>query len=329
MRDFNRRGVIGLVGGAAAWPVTARAQQPTMPVVGLLSSRSLGDSSEFVASFRQGLNQSGFFEGRNVALEYHSADDRYDLMPELAAELVRQQVAVIVAVGGSPPGLAAKAATSTIPIVFIIGGDPVKLGLVASLARPGGNVTGVTILSGSLTAKRLELLRELVPNAAVMAVLVNPASPEAATQLSDVGTAARAIGQNVVIVNAGSERELDSAFAGLPRQGAGALLVANDGVFVTHRRQLVALAARHAIPAIHFFREFVAEGGLMSYGNSLADAYRRIGIQTAKILNGAKPGDLPVEQAVKVELVLNLRTAKTLDLTFPLSLLGRADEVIE
>jgi putative ABC transport system substrate-binding protein len=329
---MNRRDLIALAGGAAAsslsWPLAARAQQPALPVVALLSPRSIDDSREFVSAFQQGLNQSGFVDGRNVAVEYHSAADRYDLMPGLAAELVRRQVAVIVAVGGSPPGLAAKAATSTIPVVFIVGGDPVKLGLVASLARPGGNVTGVTILSGSLTAKRLELLRELVPNAAVMAVLVNPVSPEAATQLSDVQTAAHAIGQEVIIVNAGSERELDSAFAGLP-QRAGALLVANDGVYVTHRRQIVALAARHAIPAIHFTREFVAEGGLMSYGNSLADSYRRVGIQTAKILNGARPGDLPVEQTVKVELVLNLPAAKALGLSFPLSLLGRADEVIE
>jgi putative ABC transport system substrate-binding protein len=294
-----------------------------MPVIGLLSPRALDDSQEFLAAFRQGLNQSGFFEGRNVAVEHHSAEDRYDLMPALAAELVRRQVA------GSPPGLAAKAATSTIPIVFIIGGDPVKLGLVASLARPGGNVTGVTILSGPLTAKRLELLRELVPGVAVVGVLLNPASPEAETQLADVRTAARTIGQDVVIVNAGNERELEPAFADLARQRVGAMLVANDGIFVSHRKQLVALAARHAIPAIHFLREFVAEGGLMSYGNSLADSYRRVGIQTAKILNGARPGDLPVEQTVKVELVLNLRTAKTLGLTFPLSLLGRADEVIE
>jgi len=326
---IGRREFITLLGGAAAWPLAARAEQAAMPVIGVLSSRSLDNSRQLVAQFRQGLNQSGFFEGRNVVIEYHSADDRYDLMPVLAAGLVRRQVAVIVAVGGVPPGLAAKAATSTIPIVFIIGGDPVKLDLVSSLNRPGGNVTGVTILSGTLTAKRLELLRELVPGVGVVAVLVNPASPEADTQLSDVETAARMLGQDIVIVKAGSEPELDSVFASLSRQRAGAVLVANDAIFVTHRRQLVDLAARHSIPAIHFLREFVDEGGLMSYGNSLADAYRRVGTQTAKILNGAKPSDVPVEQAVKVELVINLRTARTLGLTFPLSLLGRADEVIE
>jgi ABC-type uncharacterized transport system substrate-binding protein len=327
--DLNRRKFIRLLGGAGAWPVTARAQQPTMPVIGVLSSRSIEYSREFVAAFRQGLNQSGFFEGQNVAIDYQSAEDRYDLLPALASDLVRRQVAVMVAVGGVPPGLAAKAATSTIPIVFIIGGDPVRLGLVPSLNRPGGNVTGVTILSGALTAKRLELLRELVPRAGPIGVLVNPTSPEVETQLTDARAAAGSIGLEILVVTADSEHGIDAAFASLRQQGAGAVLIANDGVFVTHRKQLVALAAQHSLPAIHFLREFAEEGGLMTYGTSLAEAYRRVGIQTAKILKGAKPSDLPVEQAVKVELIINLRTAKTLGLTFPLSLLGRADEVIE
>jgi putative ABC transport system substrate-binding protein len=329
MFGMRRREFITLLGGASAWPLAAGAQQPAMPVIGLLSSRSIEDSRQFVVAFRQGLNQAGLFEDRHVAIEYHSAEDRYDLMPALAAELVRRQVAVIVAVGGVPPGLAAKAATSTIPVVFIIGGDPVKLGLVASLNRPGGNVTGVTILSGALTAKRLELLHELVPGASVVAFLVNPASPEAETQLTDARAAARTIGQDILVMNAGGEHDLEAVFATLRPHRVGAVLVANDATFVTHRKQLVALAARYSIPAIHFLREFAEEGGLMSYGNSLADAYRRVGNQTAKILKGANPGDLPVEQAVKVELVINVRTAKTLGLTFPLSLLARADEVIE
>jgi putative tryptophan/tyrosine transport system substrate-binding protein len=234
-----------------------------------------------------------------------------------------------VAVGGAPPGLAAKAATSIIPVVFIIGGDPVKLGLVESLNRPGGNVTGVTVLSGTLTAKRLELLRELLPGAGAVAFLINPTSPEVETQLTDVQTAARTVGQDIVVVEAGSVHDLDAAFAALQQQRASAVLIANDAMFVNHRKELVALAARHSVPAMYFVREFADEGGLISYGNSLTDAYRRVGIQTARILKGAKPGDLPVEQAVKVELVINLRTAKTLGLTLPISLLGRADEVIE
>jgi putative ABC transport system substrate-binding protein len=325
---MRRREFICLLGGAAAWPFEAHAQQ-AMPVIGVLASRSLDQGRQFMAAFREGLNQAGFREGQSVVIEYLSAEDRYDLMPALAAELVRRQVAVLVAVGGAPPGLAAKAATSIIPIVFIIGGDPVKLGLVESLNRPGGNVTGVTILSGTLTAKRLELLRELLPGAGAVAFLINPTSPEAETQLTDVQAAARTVGQDIVVVEAGSVHDLDAAFAALPQQRANAVLIANDAIFVNHRKKLVALAARHSVPAMYFVREFADEGGLISYGNSLTDAYRRVGIQTARILKGAKPGDLPVEQAVKVELVINLRTAKTLGLTLPISLLGRADEVIE
>jgi ABC-type uncharacterized transport system substrate-binding protein len=326
---MRRRDFITLLGGAAAaWPLAAGAQQTVMPVIGVLSGRSLDDSKEFVDAFGKGLNETGFFEHRNVAIEYRWAENHVDRLPALAAELVHRQVAVILAVGGVPPTQAAKAATSTIPIVFIIGGDPVKLGLVATLNEPGGNVTGVTILSGALTAKRLELLRELRPQASV-ACLVNPSSPEAETQLTDIREAARTTGKDLRLLNVRNDQDLDAAFATLVREQIGGLLVANDAFFVGRREQIVALAARDAIPAMYFLREFAAVGGLMSYGNSLADAYHRVGISTGKILRGVKPADLPVEQAVKIELVLNLKTAKALGITFPITLLGRADEVIE
>jgi putative ABC transport system substrate-binding protein len=326
---MRRREFISLLGGAAAaWPLAARAQQAAMPVIGVLSGRSLDDSKEFVDAFGKGLNEAGFFEHRNVAIEYRWAENHIDRLPTLAAELVHRQVAVILAVGGVPPTQAAKAATSTIPIVFIIGGDPVRLGLVATLNQPGGNVTGVTILSGALTAKRLELLRELRPQASV-ACLVNPSSPEAETQLTDIREAARTTGKDLRLLNVSNDHDLDAAFATLVHEQIGGLLVANDAFFVGRREQIVALAARNAIPAMYFLREFAAVGGLMTYGNSLADAYHRVGISTGKILKGVKPANLPVEQAVKIELVLNLKAAKALGLTFPITLLGRADEVIE
>jgi len=326
---MRRRAFITLIGGMViAWPFAARAQQVAMPVIGVLSGRSLDDSKEFVDAFGKGLNETGFFEHRNVAIEYRWAENHVDRLPTLAAELVHRQVAVILAVGGVPPTQAAKAATSSIPIVFIIGGDPVKLGLVATLNQPGGNVTGVTILSGALTAKRLELLRELRPQASV-ACLVNPSSPEAETQLTDIREAARTTGKDLRLLNVSNDQDLDAAFATLVREQIGGLLVANDAFFVGRREQIVALAARNAIPAMYFLREFAAVGGLMSYGNSLADAYHRVGISTAKILRGVKPAGLPVEQAVKIELVLNLKAAKALGLTFPITLLRRADEVIE
>jgi putative ABC transport system substrate-binding protein len=330
---MRRRQFITMLGGAAAasslsWPLAARAQQPAMPVIGFLSSRSPADE-QFVAAFGLGLNEAGFVERRNVAIEYRWAEDQPDRLPALAAELVRRQAAVILAVGGSAPARAAKAATSTIPVVFIIGGDPVKLGLVASLNRPGGNVTGVTILSGALTAKRLELLRELVPGSGVVACLVNPDSPEIETQLTDIRATSRTMGQEILVLNASNDRDIDAAFAILVRQRAGGLLVANDGFYVGRREQLVALAARHGIPAMYFLREFAAAGGLMSYGNSLADAYRQVGTYAGRILKGAKPADLPVEQAVKIELVINLKTAKALGLDVPTALLLRANEVIE
>jgi putative tryptophan/tyrosine transport system substrate-binding protein len=326
---MRRREFISLLGGtAAAWPLVVRAQQAALPVIGVLSGRSLDDSKEFVEAFGKGLNEAGFFEHRNATIEYRWAENHVDRLPTLAAELVHRQVAVILAVGGVPPTQAAKAATSTIPIVFIIGGDPVKLGLVATLNQPGGNVTGVTILSGALTAKRLELLRELHPQASV-ACLVNPSSPEAEAQLTDIREAARTTGKDLRLLNVSNDHDLDAAFAALVREQIGGLLVANDAFFVGRREQIVALAARNAIPTMYFLREFAAVGGLMSYGNSLADAYHRVGISTGKILRGAKPSDLPVEQAVKIELVLNLKAAKALGITFPITLLGRADEVIE
>ena len=281
-----------------------------------------------LGAFGRGLNETGFFEDRNVAIEYRWAENHVDRLPALATELVRRQVAVILAVGGVPPAQAAKAATSTVPVVFIIGGDPVKLGLVASLNRPGGNITGVTILSGALTAKRLELLRELRPQASV-ACLVNPSSPEAETQLADIREAVRTSGKDLRLLNASNDNDLDAAFAIMVREQTGGLLVANDAFFVGRREQIVALAARHAIPAMYFLREFAAVGGLMSYGDSLADAYHRVGIFAGKVVRGIKPADLPVEQAVKIELVLNLKTAKALGLEVPPTLLARADEVIE
>jgi putative tryptophan/tyrosine transport system substrate-binding protein len=323
----RRRQFITLLGGAAAWPLAARAQ-PSMPVIGILSGRSLDDSKEFLAAFQQGLNEAGLFEHRNVEIAYRWAENHVGRLPDLAAELARKQVAVIVAVGGVPPTQAAKASTSTIPIVFIIGGDPVKLGLVASLNRPGGNITGVTILSGALTAKRLELLRELRPQASI-ACFVNPSSPEAETQVADIRDAARITGKDLRLLNVSNDRDLNSAFATLAREHVGGFLLANDAFFVGRREQIVTLAAHHAIPAMYFLREFAAVGGLMSYGNSLAEAYHRVGISTARIIRGVKPADLPVEQAVKIELVLNLKTAKALGLDVPPTLLARADEVIE
>jgi putative tryptophan/tyrosine transport system substrate-binding protein len=324
----KRRDFITLLGGATAWALAARAQQG-MPVIGVLSSRSLDDSREMLAALGQGLSIQGFVERQNLAIEYRWAEGHYNRLPALAAELVRQQVAVILAVGSVPSPLAAKAATSTIPIVFIVGGDPIKFGLVTSLARPGGNITGVSILSGPLTAKRLELLRELVPQASVIACLVNPNSPEAESQLTDIRAAARTLGEEILVLNASSEDELDTAFATLVKHRAGGLFVGNDALFVLRREQLVTLSAQHAIPAVYFLREFAAVGGLMSYGNSLADAYRQVGIYIGRILRGTKPADLPVQQAVKIELVINLATAKALGLEVPPTLLARADEVIE
>jgi putative tryptophan/tyrosine transport system substrate-binding protein len=324
----KRRTFISLLGGAvAAWPLAAGAQQPAMPVIGLLDPRSPDGMTERLRGFRQGLKDSGFVEGENVAILYRWAEGQYASLPELAAELVRRQVAVITATGGVPSSLAAKAATTTIPIVFIAQEDPVRLGLVASLARPGGNLTGVNFFNYELTAKRLELLRELAPAATRVAVLVNPANAEATEPtLRDVEAAARAMGT----ANPGPQRhEIDAAFATFVRERPDALFVGPSSLFVGRRVQLVHLASRHAIPATYAQREYAEIGGLMSYGSNVLDAYRQVGVYAGRILKGAKPADLPVVQATKFELVINAQTARILGLTVPPTLLARADEVIE
>ena len=318
-----------LAGAAAAWPLAARAQQPAVPVVGILASVSPAPYAGFIAAIKEGLQQTGYIEGRNVTIEYRWAEGHYDRLPQQAIELVDRGVAVIILVGGGPTIAVAKAATATIPIVFVMGDDPVKSGAVTALNRPGGNATGVNLLTVAMEAKRLQLLHELVPNVAVVAIIVNPNNPQAAEQLQDLQAAARTLGVEVEVFKAGSPSDIDTAFASLVGRRAGALLVAADAFFNTRREQFVVLTARHALPAIFHFREFAAAGGLMSYGPSLTDAYRQEGIYAGRILKGEKPAEMPVQQAVKIELVINLQTARALGLTIPLPLLGRADEVIE
>jgi putative tryptophan/tyrosine transport system substrate-binding protein len=327
---MRRRALIaGVAGAVLARPRIGLAQQPAVPAVGFLNSGSAEPFAFAVTAFRQGLSEAGYVEGQGLTIEYRWADGRYDRLPELATELVRRPVTVIVASGSTAPALAAKAATSTIPIVFVVGGDPVGVGLVASLSRPGGTVTGITFIASSLTPKLLELLHQLVPGAAAIAVLVNPNYPDIDLQLRELQDAAGAIKQKIQIVRAGTESEIEAAFAGLVQRRTAALLVANDPFFYGRRDRIVALAARHAIPAIYYERQFVAAGGLISYGASLADAFRKGGAYTGRILKGAKPADLPVLQPTNFELVINLKTAKALGLAIPPSLLARADEVIE
>jgi putative tryptophan/tyrosine transport system substrate-binding protein len=325
---MRRREFITLVGGAAAWPLAARAQQPRMPVVGFLHYGSPETYVHIVSAFRQGLRDSGFVEGQNVAIDYRWANGQYDRLPALAADLVQHQV-VAIAAAGFVGAQAAKAATATIPVVFASGVDPVASGVVASLNRPGGNVTGVSLISLELAAKRLELLRELMPQVRVIALLINPNNPSTGTELTDAEAAARTLGLQIRKVTASNERDLDAAFATMQAPRVDALIVSQDGYYIHRRDQIIALAARHAVAAVYSWREYPAAGGLMSYAPSLAEGYRQVGIYIGKILKGAKPTDLPVEQPTKFELVINLKTAKALGLDIPPMLLARADEVIE
>jgi ABC-type uncharacterized transport system substrate-binding protein len=328
-REMTRRELIALLAGAAAWPLGARGETRTLPVVGFFSSRSPEDFTDFVAAFRQGLHDEGYVEGQNVAVEYRWALGHYERLPALAAELATLQVAVIVATGGEPAALAAKAATARIPIVFGVGGDPVRLGLVADLRRPGGNATGVSLLTATLEAKRLQLLHELVPGAAAITVLINPDFAQHEAQAREVEEAARTIGNSIVIVNARSDGELEASFSLIARQKARGLLVASDPFFDTRRERIIAFAAEKRLPAIYQFRDYPVAGGLMSYGIKLTDAYHQFGVYTGRILKGASPADLPVVQSRQFELVINLKTAQALDLAIPPALLARADEVIE
>jgi len=326
---MKRRELMLLLGGAAiAWPHTSRAQQKAMPVIGFLSAGSPGGPDPYDTQFRLGLSETGFVEGQNVLIEYRWADDRYDRLPALAADLVGRKVDVIVT-GSGPSTLPAKSATAAIPIIFFTGDDPVAAGLVASLARPGGNLTGVTIIATELMAKRLELLSELVPQAQGLALLVNPDNPLSERVIREVREAANAKGVQLSILKAGTESEIDAAFATLVQLHSGALVVGPDAVFARRLEQLVALASRHAVPAIYWKREFAAAGGLISYGASFAAVFRQLGIYAGRILKGEKPADLPVQQPTKFELVINLKTANALGLTVPQALLARADEVIE
>jgi putative tryptophan/tyrosine transport system substrate-binding protein len=327
---MRRRDLVVRLGGAVlAWPFAVSAQPAAIPVIGFLDTGNPNDRVQLVEAFRQGLREGGYVDGRGVAIEYRWAEGHYDRLPQLASELVNRKVALIVAIGGMESAVAARSATSAIPIVFSGGGDPVKLGLVASLSHPGGNVTGLAGISRSLTSKRLEILRDVLPAATVYAYLANPNAADASSAIKEVQAAAAALHATVQVLRASSVSEIDAAFNTVARSRANALLVATDPFFTTNRDQIIALAARHAIPASYAFREFVVAGGLMSYGSNLADSYRQTGVYAARVLKGAKPSDLPVIQATKLELVLNLTTAKKLGLSISRDFLSRVDEVIE
>ena len=332
LNRVRRREFLTLLGAAAASPIVARAQQQTMPVIGFLSGYPAEsftpEIQPYIAAFRRGLSEAGYTDGQNVAIEYRWAENQSSRLPVLAAELARRKVAVLVSTGGAASTLAAKAATNTIPIVFTTGGDPVKLGLVASLNRPGGNATGVTMLSNVLTAKRLELVNEVVPSASAIGFLVDPNNPNAAAETSDAEVGARTIGKRIVLLRASTEHEIDIAFAALAKQRIEALVAAGEVFFESRRSQIVALAAQLAVPAV-YNREFASAGGLMGYGSNIADAYRLAGGYTARILRGENPAALPVQQTVKFEFVINLKAAQALGLTVPATLLAAADEVIE
>ena len=325
---MKRRQFIAGLAAISVWPTTARAQQAGMPLIGFLSGRSFEDSGYLVAAFKRGLSDNGFIDGKNIAIEYRWANGDYGRLPELATELVKQQVAVMVAVGGDASGRAAKAATSMIPIVFGMGSDPVRAGLVASFNRPGGNMTGVSILTNQMEAKRLGLLHELV-GPVVVGVLINPKFPPAALELQEIEAAARSIGQRLIVARASDDAGIDAAFALFDKGRVGGLLVAADPFFDTRHARIVELALSRKLAGIYQFREYALAGGLLSYGVNLADAYRQFGVYTAEILKGAKPGDLPVQQAVKFEMVINLKTAKAIGFEFPGTFSARADEAIE
>jgi putative ABC transport system substrate-binding protein len=332
MFAMRRRKFIALAGAAAAsnfWPLGARAQQPAMPVIGYLGAQSPAAFASRVAAFRQGLGETGYAEGRNVAIEFRWAEGRHDRLPDLAVDLVARQVTVIVAPGGAPAALAAKSVTTSIPIVFEMGADPIAIGLVASLARPGGNLTGISSLNVEVTPKRLEILHEAIPTGAVVAVLLNPTSPTADSQFKQLQEAARTLALRLHVLHASTEGDFDKVFATLLQLRPKGLVVASDTFFATHSEQLAALTARHAMPAIHQSRDFALAGGLMSYGGSFVESHRQAGVYTGRILKGDKPAGLPVQQVTKVELLINLKTAKALGVTFPLALSGRADQVIE
>ena len=328
---MRRREFITLLGGAAATlPLAARAQQPAMPVVGFLNPASAGPWTHLVAAFRSGLQEMGYVEGQNVAIEFRWAEGQFDRLPALAADLVGRQVAVLVAAGGDPAALAAKGATQTIPVIFHIGEDPIALGLVSSFNRPGGNVTGLTLFYIAVTGKRLELLLELVPTAAIIGLLVNPGSPTIAeNEVRSVQSAAAVLGRQVRILSASNEAQIEETFAAAAQQRIAALIMSSDAFFTNRRNQVATLAARYTIPTIYAWREYVTAGGLLSYGNSLTDGYRRVGVYTGRVLKGEKPADMPVMQPTKFELAINLKTARALGLTVPQTLVVAADEVIE